>query len=170
MKTRSIIATGILAALLFSCTGLSYLPENKTIDTNQYGSYIQIKIKDSGKAKGELLAADEKDLFVLNKDTMQQKILKIPFDKVERFKLRYAKPKHYGWTIPVSAVATIAHGWYAGLTLPVNLVTTTSVTVGGEKAFTYNKKTMPLNKIQMFARFPQGIPDNVDLARIKAKY
>ena len=170
MKTRTFIAIGILAASLFSCTGLSYLPESDTIDTNRYGSYIHVKIRDGGDAKGELLAADGKDLFVLNKDTTQQKILKIPFGNVERFKLRYAKPKHYGWTIPVSIAVTVAHGWYSGITAPVNLATTTSVTLGGEEAFTYNERTMPLYKIRMFARFPQGMPSNVDLARIRVKY
>lgn len=170
MKTKSIFVMNILAAFLFGCSGISYLPETDSIDTNRYGSFIQIKTRDGRDAKGELLAAAGNDLVVLSQDTTPQRIEKIPFENVERFKLRYAKPKHYGWTIPVSAVATIAHGWYAGLTLPVNLVTTTSVTVGGEKAFTYNQKTMPLYKIQMFARFPQGIPSNIDLARIRAKY
>ena len=91
----------------------------------------------------------------------------IPLKDVNRFNLRYAKPKHYGWTIPTAIILPAIHGVYSLFTIPLNLIVTISVTSSGENAFTYNKKNITFDKLKMFARFPQGLPLNIDIAGIK---
>jgi hypothetical protein len=39
--------------------------------------------------------------------------------------------------------------------------------MSSEDAFQYNEKNMSYEKLKMFARFPQGIPLNIDVASIK---
>ncbi len=104
----------------------------------------------------------------------------VPINDVKRFKLRYARPKHYGWTIPIGIILPLIpftdpdgggrmpfHGFFALLSIPVNLIVTIAVTKAGENAFKYNDKNMTYDKLKMFARFPQGVPTNIDLASIK---
>lgn len=166
MKTKFTLFGVLFLAIFYGCSSSKYLPAPEQIDVNQFGSLIKVVANDGQKIRGELLAIDSVNLIVLKKDTGLQKSSVIPLINVKRFTLRYARPKHYGWTIPVSLVATIAHGWYLSITAPVSLIVTVSVTAAGEKAYTYNNK-MSFNELKMFARFPQGIPANIDLARIK---
>ena len=164
MKTN-IALLGLFIVSLCSCSSSKYLPSSDKIDVNEYGSYIKLSNKAASNIVGELIAIDTNKIIVLSEET--KTCMTVPVNEVKKFKLRYAKPKHYGWTIPVYTLATIGHGWFLILTAPVNLIVTISVTASGENAFTYNDKDMTYDKLKMFARFPQGIPPNIDLASIK---
>lgn len=169
MKTKLFMTGLLFAAFICSCTTPKYLPKPTEIDVNQYGSYITV-IQKSGKyIEGELLAIDSNNLIILQRsDSNYTKApLIIPVNNVSHFTIKYAQPKHYGWSIPVYTLATISHGFFLIFTAPVNLIVTISVTVGGENAFTYNDKKMTYEKLKMFARFPQGIPPNIEIADIK---
>jgi hypothetical protein len=164
MKTK-IIISGLFAISISSCTSPRYLPSSDKIDVNEYGSYIKIIHKTASNIDGELIAIDSNKIVVLTEET--KKCVTVPITDVQSFKLRYAKPKHYGWTIPVYTLATIGHGLFLIFTAPINLIVTISVTASGEIAFKYSDKNMTYDKLKMFARFPQGIPTNIDIASIK---
>jgi hypothetical protein len=169
MKTKLFISGILLAVVIGSCISPRYLPQPEEIDVNQYGSYIVILKKSNVYIKGELIAIDSNRIIVLAEserdNSTQTKIVTV--SDIKCFTLRYAKPKHYGWTIPLLTLATISHGWFLVLTAPVNLITTISVTVAGESAYEYNDRKMTYDKLKMFARFPQGLPANVDVASIR---
>lgn len=164
MKIK-IIITGLFAIIISSCTSPRYLPSSDKIDVNEYGSYISITRKKTSNIDGELIAIDSNKIIVLTENT--KKCVTVPVNEVERFSLRYAKPKNYEWTIPVYTLSTISHGNYIILTAPVNLIVTISVTVAGKNAFKYSDKNMTYDKLKMFARFPQGIPTNIGIESIK---
>ena len=169
MKTRLFLTGFFIAFIICSCSTPGYLPGSDNIDINQFGSYITILQKSGKYVKGELIAIDSTRLIVLPepglKDTLTPVI--VPVTGVRSFTLKYARPKHYGWSIPVYTLATIGHGVFLIITAPVNLIVTISVTVGGETSFEYNDKKMTYDKLKMFARFPQGIPPHIDIASIK---
>jgi hypothetical protein len=165
MKNKLILA--LLPILLISCTSTKYtaLPTYNNINTYQYGSFIGIYRKASYVA-GELIAIDTNKIIILNKK--KEECITVPIEDVRRFLLRYARPKHhYGWSIAVFNLATLSHGAFSLLTLPINLAVTISVTATAEHQFSYNRNDMTFDKLKMFARFPQGIPPNVTLASIK---
>ncbi len=164
MKNK-IILIGLLAIIISSCTSPRYLPSSDKIDVNQNGSYIKVIRKTTANIDGELIAIDSNKIVVLSETT--NKCMTVPINDVKRFKLQYAKPKYYGWTIPVYTLATIGHGLFLIFTAPINLIVTISVTASGESAFKYSKKNMTYDKLKMFARFPQGVPTNIDIANIK---
>ncbi len=168
MKNKSIIA-GLVAIFIGSCSSPKYLPSPDKIDVNQYGSYIKIIRNNETIVKGELIAVETHKIVVLSEvDTNNTKeYVVVPIKEIQRFKLRYAKQKHYGWTIPVFTLATISHGYFLIATAPVNLIVTTSVTIGSESAFTYSDKNMTYTQLEMFARFPQGIPPGTNIPGIK---
>ncbi len=170
MKTRFTIIV-LLALIISSCTTPAYLPASDRIDVNPSGSYIKIirksteNIEASAIVNGELIAIDSNKLIVLSGRTNECII--VPMDDIKRFELKYAKGKHYGWTIPVFSLASVAHGMFGIFTVPLNLIVTTWVTISGESAFMYKGKNMTYDQLKMFARFPQGIPSNIDLESIK---
>ena len=168
MKTKLFTAL-LLVLIISSCSTPAYLPASENIDENQYGSYIEVYLKTGSFVYGELIAIDTVNIFVMpeSKIAGSGKISTVQIKNADHFILRYAKPKNYGWAIPVFSLASISHGVFAVLTLPVNLIVTISVAVGGERAFRYSDKNMTYDKLKMFARYPQGIPENVDLGSIK---
>ncbi|MFT4534126.1 MAG: hypothetical protein ACJA1A_001484 [Saprospiraceae bacterium] len=136
------------------------------VDVNEYGSHIKIIHKSLASVEGELIAIDSSEIVLLQ-DTNMNKCTVFKTADIKQFKLRYAKPKHYGWTIPLYTLATISHGIFLVFTAPLNLIVTIIVSVGGEKAFTYSDKNMTYEELKMFARFPQGIPSTVDIKDIR---
>ena len=170
MKTKITIIL-LFAIVISSCKTPAYLPSSEMIDVNQSGSYIQVirrtvsSNEESAFINGELIAIDSNNLIVLSEKTNECVI--VPMDNVKQFELQYAKGKHYGWTIPVFSLASFAHGMFGIFTIPLNLIVTTWVTASGESAFTYKSKNITYDQLKMFARFPQGIPSNIDLESIK---
>ena len=173
MKTKFTLIV-LFALIMSSCTTPAYLPTSEMIDVNQSGSYIKVIRKSTENMEasvivnGELIAIDSTNLIVLSGKA--NKCITVPMNDVKRFELKYAKGKNYGWTIPVFSLASIAHGLFGIITVPVNLIVTILVTASGENAFIYKGKNITNDQLKMFARFPQGIPPNIHLDSIQQSY
>jgi len=142
-----------------------YLPSTEKIDVNPHGSYVRIFFKNNTEVSGELIAIDTSNIVVL---TSHSKIcVTVPVSAVKRFSLRYAKPKNHSWTIFAFTSFTVAHGYFLIYTAPLNFIVTSAVTLSGAQAYRYNHRNMTYDKMRMFARFPQGIPENIDMESIK---
>lgn len=165
MKTN-ILKIMLIALMISSCTTPKYLPSSDNIAVNEFGSYIKIiRIADKN-IRGELIAIDSNNIFVLEIKT--KNCMSVPLREVDYFSLKYAKPKDYSWTIPVYTFGSfLIHGLLGLYIAPVNLVVTIILNVSGENAFKYSDKNMSYDKLKMFARFPQGVPSNVDLESIE---
>jgi len=163
MKTN-IALIGLLIVFLSSCSSPKYLPSADKIDVNEYGSYIKLSCKTGVNIVGELIAIDNNEIIVLTEEI--RPCMTVPVNEVKQFKLKYAKPKNYTWTIPVYTLATLGHGYFFLFSAPVNL-SMTILTASGVNVFTYSDKDITYDKLKMFARFPQGIPANIDLTSIK---
>jgi hypothetical protein len=164
MRTDRFIAI-LLAIALGGCFTPGYLPSFRDIDTNEHGAFIRTYNMDGEKVQGELIAVKDTELVILS--DLEAKCVTVPTREIDRFVLRYARPRHYGWTIPLGIVFSVLHGYYAVLTLPANLVTTVLVTISGENAFRYTDRDISFDKMYMFARYPQGIPAGVELSEIR---
>ena len=163
MKTN-ITLIGLIFLFLGSCASPKYLPSAAKIDVNQYGSYIKIKRKTDSKINGEFIAIDSNRIVVLQEET--KKCVSVPISDLKHFKLIYAKPKHYGLSIPTTIALPFIHGLYSIVTIPIHLLVTISVTASGERAFRYSDKNMNYDMLKMFARYPQGIPHSIALDSI----
>ncbi|MFM2207386.1 MAG: hypothetical protein RL213_1361 [Bacteroidota bacterium] len=163
MRTDRLFALLLMIAL-GGCLTPAYLPSFRDIDTNEHGAFIRVNSMDGSKVQGELIAVKDSALVILS--DQEGRCIGVPIKGIDRFVLRYARPRHYGWTIPLGIAISIFHGYYAVLTLPANLVTTIMVTVSGENAFRYTKRDISFDKMYMFARYPQGIPAGVEMSDI----
>lgn len=167
MKIKQHIFCFIMGALVSGCAVPEYLPKADEIDIDYYGSYIKVTPNTGSFIEGELIAIDTTNLYVLSEADIDGQIKTINIHDVKNFRLMYAKPKNYSWAIPVFTLATISHGYFAIFTAPINLIITTSVADGAWKSFQYSEEDMTYEELKMFARFPQGIPDGIEVEDIK---
>lgn len=167
MKTKLFSVLILALSVISGCSIPRYLPKTNAIDINLYGSYIKIIPKEGANVKGELLGADTTLLIVFT-DSSRHKIVRIvPVSKVKRFSLRYAQPKSYWWTIGVFPAICASHGWWAILSIPLNLAITAGVSASATGAYKYSSKNISYEQLRMFARFPGGIPSNIILSKKK---
>lgn len=163
MKTRLII---ILITILSGCTASTFLPDNKGVGQSPYGSLITVTLTDRSTVKGELITADSA-ILLIKSDRFNECHL-VSRNSIKSFKVQYAQVSKSGWTIPVFGLLSLSHGYWGIISLPANVITTTTVALTGRESFTIyslhqNDKQASLDyisydKLYLFARYPLGLP------------
>ena len=167
MKNKTFISILFLFLIVFGCSAPNYLPIVEEIDINQFGSYIEIEGTNEFSLDGELISIDRSKMVVLSSVDSIKRATILKLEDVNQFTLKYAQPKDYSWRIPVYTLSTLLHGFYLIFTAPINLIVTISVNASGSSDFEYSETDMDFEKLKMFARFPQGLPPNVNIADLK---
>lgn len=162
MKTKILFIAIIFLAV--GCGSRYYVPSFNDIKTNTFGARIEVTTLDNIWIEGELISADINNIVVLRDDSLKCEL--VPLRNIKNFKIEYARGKFYGWSIPVFAAFGLSHGMNGILTIPINLISTISITAGGANAFTY-LNNVPTDSLFQFARFPGGIPKGIDTSSIK---
>lgn len=153
----------ITFSLFNGCQSTKYLPDYKTMNEGVYGAEITIYIGDDWKTekiyRGELIAADSSEFYVLMDNVYQGILKKYSYSQVSWCTIRYAKFTGDGiyFTIPLFLAHSISHGFFALFTFPINLIYSFSLMDRGTK-FTYTPKKISQETLSKFARFPQGLP------------
>jgi hypothetical protein len=155
---------------IFFCSSCSvydpaYVPGAESLTESVHGSYLVLESKDGNHISGELIAVDSSGVVLLS--SREKKCVTVPRNSIAWYSLHYAKAKNYSWTIPVYSLFTLSHGIFLVFTLPLNLITTSSITNGGIRSYRYTKKNFTLDQMKDFARFPQGIPAGVSVGEIR---
>jgi hypothetical protein len=187
MKTN-IISVIVLIIFLSSCQVGRYLPTSKNVGVNQYGGYIKVLLLSKTEVKGELIAVQNNCLVIMEENTVSPRFFKtpdsdkdtaavsqllttklihdcvdIPISEIKTYKVRYAKSK-YGWTIPLLVALAATHGWAMIGTIGANIAIATDL---NNKSGKYKSKHLSYGDLCMFARYPQGIPPNINKEDIK---
>ena len=134
-----------------------------------YGSWVDVRHGDAAAAdttRGELIAATTTEVFVLTPDSSFQQIPRLTIIDLELT----AYDANWGylatWTT-LGTLSTLSHGFVAVLSLPIWLI------AGSAAASTQSRRpifTNPsLEVLQRFARFPQGIPPDLDRNQLQPK-
>ncbi len=167
MEPKHFSIVTMLLILVSSCSAPRYVPKLEEVPFSAYGSHIEVQQIKGSQIEGELIAVEDSALVLLTGAESAKQLQELPFNNISKFKLTYAQPQSYAWTIPVYTLSTASHGLFAIFTAPINIAVTSVVTSRGVNAFTYNEKVMEYKELRQFARFPQGIPPNVDRASIR---
>ena len=163
------------------------LPSPRDVKISPHGASIELRMKRDllpRVVRGELIAVDVAAITVLmSKPTMN--VVKVPWDDVGKYYVLYARPAQYFWAYRVSGLLPLIpiphqdpypgdnltmmplHGWYFLFTVPANLAVVTLVNVAALNEFRYNMKQLKPHELQKFARFPQGVPEGLDLRSLK---
>lgn len=171
MKTKLIIAI-VLMALFASCAKIPrYLPRLENMGSSPNGAFVTLDQRGDITIYGELIAADSASVYVLTDSDYHNfsRCIKVPKERIADFKLRYAAPASYGWSMPAFGllVAPVTSGLLSIVTIPLNLIVTGSVVAGSYQATKYTAVDIRKDDFWKFARYPQGLPPGTDLASIK---
>lgn len=151
----------LVMTMTISCALPNYLPISSRLQMNPYGSFIQVEQNSLPTITGELIALDSTNLFVLSSATYR--CTAIPLNKVASIKIKYAKKEGGAGIIAVySLLFPISHGWFFPVSFLVNILTSSAIISNA-----YSMHNIPRAKLKMFARFPQGLPPNIDITEIK---
>ncbi len=170
----------IIFCLFASCAPNAYLAKPKNIHTTRYGAYIKvISNKNRIIAKGELIAVTQNGIIITN--TLRNfsyshyipTTVEIPIDSIDRIKLKVARTSDHPEAISAWAsllcVSTITHGFFAIITLPANFFVGIPIALDASwstYSFTYPYQ-ISRSDIYKFARYPQGLPKNIDINEIR---
>lgn len=157
----------VFSILFCSCTSSRILPKPVDIATHVYGGLIEISTKEE-LIEGELISVNENDLVVLLLDS--NKCISVPKKNINRYIITFALAENYSWTIPVFMLTSVSHGFYAGFSLPFNLISTSALYFSSSNAYTLRSSYVDYENLKMYARYPQGTPENIDISKIKFNY
>jgi hypothetical protein len=146
-----------------------WLPKPAEAQAGAYGGWIELSYDQATeqRADGELIAVSADSVWVLSQD----QALVIPTTAVKAGKLTaYAAQKGSLtlWTV-VGTLSTISNGGFLLFTAPMWIIGG-SLAVGGESRAPERKSpSLAWGELAPFARFPQGMPEGIDLSTLKAK-
>lgn len=167
---RLSLGTAVVCA---GCAGNSapegWLPKLAEAQTGAYGGWIELSYDTLTRQRtdGELIAVNADSVWVLSRD----QVLVIPTASVRAGKLTgYAAEKGgvTTWAV-LGTLSTISNGWFLILTAPMWIIGG-SLSVGSESRAP-ERKSPPLawGELAPFARFPQGMPEGMDVSTLKEK-
>ena len=167
---RSAIGALWLLALSGSCfrttAPSSYLPTAAEATRDAYGGWIRVQNRDDTQVEGELLAATVDTLHVLSFGGW----LAMPVAQVRVATLTAFRVPLDGIIIwgALGGLSTISHGFVLILTAPTWIVASSLAGASASKA--PRVRSVDPAKLAPFARFPQGLPPDIDRAATRGKY
>jgi len=166
-SVRGALSLLVLAGACFRTTAPpSFLPTPHQAEQDGYGGWIRVQHHDDTEVEGELLAATPDTLHVLSFNGW----LAVPVNKVRVATLTAFRVPLDGiitWGA-FGGMSTLSHGWFLILTLPTWIVASTLAGASASKA--PRVRSVDPAKLAPFARFPQGLPPDIDRAAIRGKY
>ena len=182
MKSKVVLPV-VMAILLSGCTLPRYVPYSSQLGTTTHGSYLMVRLTSGAIIQGELISADSAELLILSKpeNFPDARISVIPTLSIKSFRLCFARPKNYAWAIIPGVMLPllpfpdpdypkdwmIFHGFYAILTIPINLTAIGAIYAANFADLSYDKNEISLSDLKKFARYPQGLPPGTQITAIR---
>jgi len=172
-----IIALMFLTILfLFGCATTTapsdWLPSSSQSQSQTFGSWIQVHYNSNSEQEqfidGELITLSADTLYILTDQNFQS--IAIPDITKARLVSFNSKARSMGGLVFLGTLSTLSHGFYLILTAPLLWMIGGSATAASqsrEPIIDYPKQS--LKNFQQYARFPQGLPQGLNRAKLKPK-
>ena len=170
---KSILLILITLVFLGACNSPKHLA--KPMEFRQYvkGLFFQAKLKQGAKVLGEIIEVNDKAIILLPLDETSSRIITISRELINKAEIVIAStsdnPKGISTWAGLNNITVLGHGGFGIFTLPINLATTIAIDADATTT-TYRVKypnQISWDEIAKFARFPQGIPQNISPNAIK---
>ena len=180
-KVKLIIVSLAITFLLLNCRTIhapdNWLPENEEMMENAYGGWIYLWIIDPNDEyayepdiSGEFISYRNGEITILNYDSIYtidtNSIAEVVLELVDKNVSTIVVWGFFG------TLSTMSHGMYLSFSAPIWIMGTT-IAASGESYRDVYEAEYPRKKwwaeVKRFARFPQGIPDEVDINKLKPK-
>lgn len=145
------------------------VPRRKAIVTDAFGGWISVSSKTiQSTIQGELIAISSDSVLIMSESKVQV-LSKVDIDNARIIFFNNESGAYSGWTF-LNSLATISNGYFLVFTLPINLITGISTASGEAKRINYyDYPALTWEELNKYARFPQGLPDQVDTKEIKPR-
>jgi hypothetical protein len=118
----------------------------------------------AGRFGGELIAVSKDTVFFADRTFHG-----IATSDIRSARLVIYDAENLGVFVPIGTASTLSNGWYAIFTMPLWIVGGTIAAVARSYEPIYDFPQYPLDKLAPYARFPQGIPQDLDRSHIRMK-
>jgi hypothetical protein len=135
------------------------IPDPEEVPENPRGCWIELETK-VDKISGEFIGLSEDNVYV-EVIKFGKKLYAVPRDEVKKAQIVVFYPdgtSYLGlWTL-LGVLLSFTHGGYLLISIPIWLLFGISSIIGRsyEPVFSYSKKE--LDKMSIYARYPQGVP------------
>ena len=158
--------------LLGACSSPNYLSTPEDFKYQVEGLTLKALLKSEDVILGEIIEVDSETITILRiNQKSYEKSKKIQI--VSKKEIVHAdviiagtsnNPKAISTRAGIINAAPLAHGYFAIITVPLNLAITLPIANNAAKAsYRVNyPENISWDKMTKFARFPQGIPENID--------
>lgn len=184
----------LLIMLLSGCSSINapygWLPDNPDSNNLNNGGWLYIEINKSAKnvtfldmdssmksitgietLAGEFISYENNNVYLMSRNN---KLCIIPIKEI-RYSCLELTEKNTGAIVGLGllgTISTISNGWFLIFTAPVWLITTIASAASEASRDNYCEnypKNNYWHNINKFSRFPQGVPKDVDLRKLKIK-
>ncbi len=164
-------AVGVgLGLALVACAGntapAGFLVPPRLAQTEAYGGWVELLVTGGARVDGELIAVTADSVWVLGTASVV-----VPVANVRQGKLTTVQSEvgNVAGATGLGVVSTISNGILLVFTMPLWIIVGTAA--GSSQSYAPERRVPPLHWAELngFARFPQGLPDGVSLASLRAK-
>ena len=169
-KSLVLVAMSALLCACFSTTApRKWLPTAVESQQDAFGAWIRVELGDRKTTlaviEGELIAAHADTVFVMANSSLRA----VPADAIRKVTLTRYDSKYgemVAWST-LGTLATVSHGVILILSMPTWIIVGTSASASASKAPRVESKK-PV-ELRSYARFPQGIPAELDRGTLQPK-
>ncbi len=172
----------LILVFMVSCASTvaprGWVPKANELPRDVFGSWIEVITRDNKLITGELIAVQSDTLFVA-----KDRLIAIPKDNIKVAKLIAYDMRNTGSCIGIilftllGTASTISHGFFLILTAPAWILTGTvsclMYHMNPHAIITYPSvlpfRRTSLEDFKPFARYPQGLPPDIDRSLIRMR-
>ncbi|GAA4945425.1 hypothetical protein GCM10023314_18240 [Algibacter agarivorans] len=154
------------ASFLLACSSPKHVTTPQNLKYKVNGFYAKADVNGSHKdVSGEIIEVSKNEIKLLQEGTLQPLQKDMIQSCVISVSLTVNNPKKINTWASLVNIASLGHGVFGIISLPINLGVTASIT--NSKYDLKYPDNISWDEIYKFARFPQGIPNDLDTKKLQ---
>ena len=156
----------IILVIITSCSSPKHVLTPNELKKNTKGLYSKITLKSTTNGvNGELIEVTDKQITLLTKDGILSFKKENIKESIILVSLTVNNPRRINSWASLINLLSLGHGYWAVFSLPPTIAITNGIT--SEKYIMNYPENVKWEQLHKFARFPQGIPKEIDRQSIR---
>lgn len=156
----------IILIITASCSSPKHVLTPNELKKDTKGLYSKITFKTStNRVNGEIIEVSDKHITLLTKDGILSFKKENIKESIILVSLTVNNPRRINSWASLINLLSLGHGYWAVFSLPPTIAITSGIT--SEKYIMNYPKNVKWEELHKFARFPQGIPEQIEKQSIR---